>query len=257
MARREARAMTSMLAVVLSDIACAIVLIAFWFAIRLLRTYVSEKVKNQATKEDIRDITRQIEDVKLGHADALEHIRADLRSSVLERQARFVKLHEQRFQALVELYRRMDRVSQLWEASARPLRFNLDGDPENQRTEAVVLGFQLQELYYQNKLFFEQDLCKAVEAFLQTNQEISFALSDGLPHTISEGTQDQLIAVARKMSIDHANKSIPKLRPALRFVERKMQAILGIADPDNSDAEPAVDHLYRGGEHAEESNGQG
>ena len=96
----------------------------------------------------------------------LEKYKVELQSTAFEHQTRFTKLHEQRAAVITELYQRMDRIRQLWEASVRPLRLNVDPEPEQQQNEASRRSLELQEFYFQNKLFLEEELCTAMEDLL-------------------------------------------------------------------------------------------
>ena len=61
---------------------------------KMLFSYSSEKGKNLATKEDITEITRKIEDVKLIHAKQLETTRAELSSQINTHGFRYEKEYE-------------------------------------------------------------------------------------------------------------------------------------------------------------------
>ena len=65
----------------------------------LLTAYFVEKGKNLATKEDIRNITQKIEEVKTEFARGL-----------FEHQTRYAKLHERRADAIDGLYRALVRT---------------------------------------------------------------------------------------------------------------------------------------------------
>jgi len=64
-----------------------------------IKPYIKEKAKNLATKEDIKEITHKIEEVKLEYAEKLEAVRASLTSQVHIHQVRY----EKEFDILSEL----------------------------------------------------------------------------------------------------------------------------------------------------------
>ena len=162
-------------------------------------------------------------------AQGLERYKAGLQRVAFEHQTRFAKLHDQRAEIIAQLYRQMDRIRQLWEASARALRFNVEESPDQQRAEASRLCLTLTDFYYQNKLFLEEDLCTAMEHFLLEAQQVWLTHGDWSAAFSSGPGQDPAAAIAHKMMIDQANRLIQdRLQPAMQLVETRMRAILGI-----------------------------
>jgi hypothetical protein len=80
----------------LTFLALLAALVAFHFLRAFLPSYVSEKAKNLATKEDIEHITQKIESVKHGYALLLEEYRKkeQLRFAALDRR---LEVHQQAF----------------------------------------------------------------------------------------------------------------------------------------------------------------
>lgn len=62
--------------------------IIHFFIKSYIPSYLTEKAKNLATKEDIAGITDQVEDVKIGYAKILEEVRSDnqLKLASIERE---------------------------------------------------------------------------------------------------------------------------------------------------------------------------
>src|SRR5476649_1844365 len=71
-------------------------LVVGWLLKSFMPSYLSQKGKNLATKEDIAEITAKIEGVK-----------TDLRKGAFEHEVRFSKLHERRAEVLAEIYKRL------------------------------------------------------------------------------------------------------------------------------------------------------
>lgn len=161
----------------------------------------------------------------------LEKYKVELQSTAFEHQTRFTKLHEQRAAVITELYQRMDRIRQLWEASVRPLRLNVDPEPEQQQNEASRRSLELQEFYFQNKLFLEEELCTAMEDLFRVNWAV---LSNvGVASTLDRpGPNSDPAAVASRTMLlkDAQDVIINKLPPVLRRVEAAMRSMLGISE---------------------------
>ena len=161
----------------------------------------------------------------------LEKYKVELQSAAFEHQTRFTKLHEQRAAVITELYQRMDRIRQLWEASVRPLRLNVDPEPEQQQNEASRRSLELQEFYFQNKLFLEEELCTAMEDLFRVNWAV---LSNvGVASTLDRpGPYSDPAAVASRTMLlkDAQDVIINKLPPVLRRVEAAMRSMLGISE---------------------------
>ena len=58
---------------------------------RFLKSYISTKAENLATKEDIRDITQKVEEVRHDYARSLEVVKASLHSQLQISQIRYTK----------------------------------------------------------------------------------------------------------------------------------------------------------------------
>jgi len=164
-------------------------------------------------------------------AGNLERYRVRLQLAAFEHQTRFTKLHEARAAVITELYQRMDKVRQLWEASVRPLRFHGETSPEEQQGQASRVSLELQEFYYQHKLFLDEELCQAIEDLFRTNWHV---LSEvGAASTLERPgpTADPAAVASRKMLLDRAKDVILKdLPPILLRVETKMRSMLGVSE---------------------------
>src|SRR5271157_5441463 len=80
----------------------AIITVAVWH----ITSYIKEKGKNLATREDIHEITRQIESAKIEYAKELEGIKSQLNAKYHAHTVRFekeFKVYEQIWKTLVEL----------------------------------------------------------------------------------------------------------------------------------------------------------
>ncbi len=151
--------------------------------------------------------------------------------AALEHQTRFTKLHEQRAAVITELYQRMDRIRQLWEASARSVRFNSEPSPDDQQIMASRLSHALVDFYFQNKLFFERELCQAMEELFRANWEVlaSIGAASTLDQFVASG--DVAAATSRRTFLVSANDVIlNKLPPVMATVESKMRSMLGITE---------------------------
>ena len=81
------------------------------FVVReFLPGYLREKGKNLATKEDIAEITREIEAVRSSYSTEMERLRADLRVEAHERETRFARFHDRRLEAIEGLFQRLVAV---------------------------------------------------------------------------------------------------------------------------------------------------
>ena len=121
------------------------------FLAALFGSYLAQKGKNRADREDIRRLTELVEDVK-----GQTTIRTKLHEKVRERQ----------IEALVELYAHLDRMLTRAQQRAKPSRF------ANEDEEALVRGFYAQgaravEVFSNHSLLFPEALRNQVDLFFR------------------------------------------------------------------------------------------
>lgn len=85
----------------------------------------------------------------------LETLKGEIQKILSEHDTRFDYLHKRRGEVIDELYKRMDRITSLLQASVRTLRLNVDRSLEEQRKEAFLLIGPLMDCYYQNCIYID------------------------------------------------------------------------------------------------------
>ncbi len=165
----------------------------------------------------------------------LESIKGDIQKIVSEHDTRFDYLHKRRGEVIDELYKRMDRIMQLLQASVRAVRFNDEKLPEEQRNEGLGLISPLTDYYYQNRLYIDRDLCEQIEKLLQNLYEISGNIGTASSLVPFRLGFDPSIANMHKEFIDKATNIMTNdLPPIHNLIEEKMRAILGIGSEAKS-----------------------
>ncbi|WHZ23301.1 MAG: hypothetical protein OJF47_002413 [Nitrospira sp.] len=135
---------------------------------RYLPAYAAEKGKNLATKEDIAEITRQIEGVKSGYAHELESVRAAIGSRLGIHQFRY----QREFESLVQL---SEKVVELRDATVmlRPeSEYVNPEEPEQDRKQRKLTRYtaasrDLYQFYEPRRPFLPEALLESLRVLDQ------------------------------------------------------------------------------------------
>jgi len=131
-------------------------------------SYVREKAKNLATKEDIRDITREIESVKNDYAHQLELVRATLQSRGRVLEVRY----ENEFGILLELSELLVNLRDA-ASSLRPIAdYTTPGETEEDRKRKRLRAYDdashaLYKFAEVRRPFFPDEIHKGIHELLR------------------------------------------------------------------------------------------
>ena len=132
-----------------------------------LLSYMKEKGKNLATKEDITDITNKIEGTKSEYIKDIEELKADLQLYIGQQSKREVIYKEVSliiFEIVnslydINLYRSLEYETGM-DLGTRQMVRNLDNDLTNQFTK-------LKKIVYENNIYIESDLLNEIINLIQ------------------------------------------------------------------------------------------
>lgn len=118
-----------------------------------LPSYLSEKGKNLATKQDIAEITREMESVK---------------ATFLQHQTEFSLFYEKRSEVISGMYELLHDAIGFVDHMVHPVQ--LGGDPaEAQRRERGIDTFnKLSGFYWKHKIYLPETICEKMEVLLST-----------------------------------------------------------------------------------------
>ena len=134
----------------------AIITMIVWFC----ASYISQKGKNLATREDIEKITDKIESVKIEYAKELEDLKSQLNVGVHVHTVAF----EKEFKVLEEVWERLIELRNSGEQFTPGFKSGSLDDPElNQRFGQAFVNF-LRVIVLQRP-FFPQDLFNLLEDY--------------------------------------------------------------------------------------------
>lgn len=208
-----------------------------WFLRSFFPSYLSEKGKNLATKEDIEEITEKVESVRTQHATSLEHLRLELHSIAHERQTRFLKLHERRVEAIDGLYCRLVRTQSAFFPLTGGIASGEGQDFDTLLENAGSAGNDLLEFFGENRLYFDAEIISGFGAIQRTLNEAwaTFAFDrrdQSVPAPQSE--RERRVAAWQKAR-ELIREEVPRLREQ---IENRMRALLGdVAERDKSEGE--------------------
>jgi hypothetical protein len=178
--------------------------IVFYLLKSFIPSYISEKGKNLATREDIAKITNEIEGVKSQYA------------ILLQRQSR---IHEHQVEILAKLYKSLFDIQVYSQHMTRVLIFA----GENRDAYPKLLKSSLEEAYNaftKGRLFLPLDLAERVESFFKKVLEGQLQFGMAQDPMVQNGQQRaQLWDKAATI----AHKEMPAL---LRIIEDQARSII-------------------------------
>jgi|SRR5882724_874760 len=121
-----------------------------------LPSYFSEKGKNLATKEDIAEITREVESVK---------------ASFLERQTQFSLFYQKQSDAISGTYELLHPTTEFVGRMVHPVQFGEDAAEVQRQEEGIAAFNKLSGFYWTHKIYFPETICEKMEVVLSTIQE--------------------------------------------------------------------------------------
>lgn len=143
----------------------AVTTLVVWFG----ASYLKEKGRNLATREDVHEITRQIESAKIEYAKELEDLKSQLTTKFHAHTVRF----EKEFRAYEEIW------TSLFQVMNSVLRLRPDCDfyttsgqsPEQEKEERFQNYKKSHEIFYNafysNLPFIESEICSRLDSVLK------------------------------------------------------------------------------------------
>jgi len=144
--------------------------------------YLAEKGKQSATKEDIEQITRQIESVRTEHLSLLELLKLELSKKGTIHRLRMEKEFETLTLAWDALAKLQFATEQLFPSGLQP---RLESDQRRIQVEERANAFYqaydaCRNAIHKHKPFFPDDLDKVLFKILQTAQQVHAHFSNGI-----------------------------------------------------------------------------
>jgi signal transduction protein with GAF and PtsI domain len=121
-----------------------------------LSSYLSEKGKNLATKQDIAEITREIESVK---------------ATFLEHQTQFSLFHQKRSEAISGTYELLHDATEFVRHMVDPVQFGGDAAEVQRRERGIDAFNKLSSFYWKHKIYLPETICEKMEVVLSTIKE--------------------------------------------------------------------------------------
>jgi len=187
-----------------------------WFAIAIallcligagLGAFIRKKGDNLATKQDIGDITRKVEEVK-----------AEFVKISSEHQIRFSKLHEKRAEVIAELYSRL--YDYYWAVCAFLKDHQTTSPDEKEIKKIDDKSYIFSDYFYKHQIYFDEDLGSKIEKIIPTLYSAYVPLERG-------DNNDASSKENWKKCAEIVDKQFPKIKDSL---ERDFRKILGVAE---------------------------
>jgi hypothetical protein len=121
-----------------------------------LPSYLSEKGKNLATKQDIAEITREIESVK---------------ASFLEHQMQFSLFHQKRSEAISETYALLHDATEFVGHMVYPIQPSEDAAEVQRQEQGLDALNKLSGFYWKHKIYLPETICEKMDGVLSMIKE--------------------------------------------------------------------------------------
>lgn len=203
---------------------------------KALSSYLSEKGKNLATKEDIEKITRKVETVKAEVNQGVEAFKLSLNKELHGFSTQFSRLDHQRATGVMEIHGLMCEIEQLliWNSSAAATAF-VSTTPEARTMEALNKAWEgvakLNHILNYHSLLLNEQIYARVQSWSGEMLTVASAIGNEIePLRKNAGnTQSSLnereaaIAAVRDKYLDTSLRRLGEMRKEL---EAEFRAIL-------------------------------
>jgi len=184
--------------------------LASYFAV-----YFREKGKNLATKEDIGEITKRIEEAKLDSAKELHRFQV-ASSGLLKKRAGVI---EEIYHLMVETEETFGRFVSLAEWENDPSKDEL-------RKEGGRLLYDFLRKYKKNRIYFRKELCDKLQSFSDSIYKVTISYSFALTMQ-NEGGHLKDFSVQWVKANQNFNEQIPEVR---KNIEEEFRRLLCVED---------------------------
>lgn len=150
----------------------------------------------------------------------------EIQKIVSEHSTRFTYLYQRQGQVIEELYRKVDKITRLFGASARSTRVKLDAPIEEQQDKAMKTFWELFEYYHQNRLYIDEKLAQQLLQFFGEVFGIDTTLGAALTLRPFMFNYDPLVAKQYSDYADQVRNKIAGLDPIRINIEKEMRYIL-------------------------------
>ncbi len=187
-----------------------------WYAITIsllclisagLGAYIRKKGDNLATKEDIGEITRKVQEVET------EFLRLSN-----EHQIRFSKLHEKRGEVISELYSRL--YDYYWAVCGLLRNFHCPGLNEQDFKKLDDKSYKFSDYFHKHRIFFNEDICSKIDEIIPTLYSAYVPLE-------RRDINDNHLEEDWQKCADIVQKQYPKIKESL---ESDLRKILGVSE---------------------------
>ena len=194
-----------------SYVLCAVLAgLASYFAV-----YLREKGKNLATKEDIGEITKRIEEVKLGTAKELHRFQV-ASSGLLKKRAEVIE----------ELYLLIVDTEEMFGRFVGLAEWKCDPSKDELRKEGGRLLYEFLRKYKKNRIYFSEEVCDKLRSFSDSIYEVTIQFSFAIT---AQGEGDYLKDFTNRWveANKNFNEQIPKVR---KTIEEEFRKLLGVEE---------------------------
>jgi hypothetical protein len=183
-----------------------------WIYRTSFTSYLNEKGKNVATKQDIEEITTKVESV---------------RAQFLEHEARFSVFHQKRFEVEGRVFELLHDADEYIKHMVHPLQFGGDQEEVHRRKQAFDAFNEFSGFYWKHKIYLAEETCEKVEKVLSAMKDVANKYRRGRDSQISSGALDHWNEAWKTMESE-----VPRLRADLEQHFRKNVTIRGVRGKD-------------------------
>jgi chromosome segregation ATPase len=201
-----------------------------------LPSYLSEKGKNLASKEDIEEITNKVESVKAEIATALEASKLSLNKELHEFSTRFSRVDSQRASGILEIHGTMCDIEQLliWDSGSAATAM-VSPTPEVRSMEALNKAWEgiakLNRALNYHSLLMDEQTYERVQAWSRSVMAALAAIGNEIEPLRKQaasrgGSIQEREAVIASIRDNHLDAYIPELGNVRRQIAMQFRHLL-------------------------------
>ena len=220
---------------ILSVVGLAVLFLLFKKA---MPSYLAEKGKNLATKEDIGEITEEVERVKAAVNESAEEFKASLSKQLHRFSTQFTRLDQQRATGIMQIHGLMCDIerSLIWQSGPASTAI-VSTAPEERTTKALNKAWEdivrLNHILNYHSLLITESTCRRVYDWSGEAMTVVSAIGNEIEPLRRQAASSKLSLREREAALiritdGHLKPALPQLALVRRELEVEFRTLLGV-----------------------------
>ena len=187
-----------------------------------------EKLKLNMRADYDTQLERLRTELRVQAERELESLKAELRVSAYTREVRYAKLQERRMMVVSDLYANLTSMESEFASLMSPIQWAGTPSETEKQATAVEAGNRFMGHFRQNRIFFSEGVCKAIDTVWDHHQSAWIDFTLGRPgRTAQDPDVFRAAFESRRKAWETISREVPAIRKA---IEQNMRELLGVLD---------------------------